>query len=76
MVAKLQHMTHDTFDECLLTCQALESLIKQGKIRAVPTPNAGGLWDIGYVVADKYDAAMADRRGRIILAGPKEIARL
>lgn len=72
-MGKLQHITHETFEDCHQTCVALEKLIRAGKMRIVPTPNATGDWDIGYVVPDRYEEAMQDRMGRVILAGPKEI---
>ena len=72
---RLQHITHDTLEDCHQTCLALEKLIKAGKVRPVPTPNAAGQWDIGYVTADRYEEAMKDRVGSVILAGPKEIIR-
>jgi hypothetical protein len=71
---KLQHMTHATFEDAKATCEALEKLIKRGKVRIIPTPNAAGEWDVGYVAAERFAEAMKDRQGRVILAGPKEIA--
>ncbi len=68
-----QHMTHETFEDCHQTCVALEALVKKGVVKMVPTPNAGNLWDIGYVAAERYEEAMKERLGRIILAGPKEV---
>lgn len=73
-MAKIRSISHESFEDCHQTCVALENMVKKGKLRMVPTPNAAGEWDVGYVMADKYEEAMKDRMGRIILAGPKEIA--
>ncbi len=73
-MAKILSISHDTFDDCLITCRALENMIKGGKYRMLPTPNAAGEWDVGYVAAEHFEEAMKDRRGRIIIAGPREIA--
>jgi len=73
-MGKFQHIHHKTFADCRETCEALENMIKSGKYRMIPTPDAAGNWAVGYVAAEDYERAMADRQGSIILTtGPKPI---